>query len=423
MALELGTNDLPEEKRQIVYEELYSKNADTLILHLPYPAVYHDDDPNILSISETPIFPGTERSGLSADRPEGVLAMPQTVAIKVFAAVRDSTMTEYKVLWSTMMPQEVQIHERLDHPNIVRLFEAVCEPRNVFSVMEYCDAKLASYIENHYIRHSSNAITPVYKPPMLVHVVKMMTDVLLGLAYLDEHNVAHLDLKPLNILWSKTGKVWKIADFGHAKALSMETSQHVGPLRDAKIASTALCFAALYGTLLYSAPELAFVDADDPDYAAYVLRVSRKHGLERYRDVRVVSARADVHSLATTVYEMLCGRIGWRPQVQLVRDAMGEDVKYAIRMAEYMKVLKSPIKHMRESMKALSIDPEGWGCVPDILDVMWESDAASRPSASDVLTSGVLKRALEYAALQCGSPTPLGMLEDPLWECDAGSAN
>ena len=100
----------------------------------------------------------------------------------------------------------------------------------------------------------------------LGEVVRVMLDVLDGLAYAHSEGMIHRDLKPANIMLTKRGQA-VITDFGIA--------QMVGATRYT-------LSGALMGTLNYMAPE---------------------QGMQNQSD-----ARSDLYSLGIVLYEMLTGK-------------------------------------------------------------------------------------------------------------------
>ncbi|XP_031247316.1 serine/threonine-protein kinase GRIK1 [Pistacia vera] len=98
--------------------------------------------------------------------------------------------------------REVLIMKMLDHPNIVNLIEVIDDPNTdqFYMVLEYVESKgdcggsaLPGALEEDTAR-------------------KYLRDVVSGLMYLHAHNVVHGDIKPDNLLVTRTGIV-KIGDF------------------------------------------------------------------------------------------------------------------------------------------------------------------------------------------------------------------
>ncbi|MDR1473222.1 MAG: Stk1 family PASTA domain-containing Ser/Thr kinase [Lactobacillales bacterium] len=98
----------------------------------------------------------------------------------------------------------------LIHPNIVQIYDVGEEEGVQYLVMEYvCGMDLKKYIKQNF-------------PISNEEIVRIMHEVLAGVAVAHDNRIIHRDLKPQNILISKDGQV-KITDFGIAIAIS-ETS-------------------------------------------------------------------------------------------------------------------------------------------------------------------------------------------------------
>ncbi|KAL0866112.1 hypothetical protein Bca101_045230 [Brassica carinata] len=123
--------------------------------------------------------------------------------------------------------KEISILRTIDHPNIIRLHEAIETGDRIFLVLEYCSGgDLAEYINLH-----GKVSEPVAK-----HFMRQ-----LGLQVLQEKHCIHRDLKPQNLLLSskEVTPQLKIGDFGFARSLTPE------------------CMAETFcGSPLYMAPEI-----------------------------------------------------------------------------------------------------------------------------------------------------------------------
>ncbi|XP_054780543.1 serine/threonine-protein kinase ATG1a isoform X2 [Prosopis cineraria] len=123
--------------------------------------------------------------------------------------------------------KEISILSTINHPNIIRLFEAIQTNDRIYLILEYCNGgDLATYI------HRRGKVSQ----PIARHFMRH-----LGLMVLQENHLIHRDLKPQNLLLSSTGglPLLKIGDFGFARSLTPQG-----------LADT-LC-----GSPLYMAPEI-----------------------------------------------------------------------------------------------------------------------------------------------------------------------
>jgi len=100
--------------------------------------------------------------------------------------------------------REARTLARLDHPNIVRVFDVVDSDETPFMVMEFVSG---GCVFDWVMEHGP-------MPPVMA--VQVTLDVCRALAYTHETGVVHRDVKPQNVLVSRDG-VGKLIDFGIAK--------------------------------------------------------------------------------------------------------------------------------------------------------------------------------------------------------------
>ncbi len=128
-----------------------------------------------------------------------------------------------KIIDMKYFHNEVELMKKLDHPNILKLFDVVKTNGAIYLILEYCNSgDLSGYIQNDKT-HSND--------------YKYFQQIFLGLEYLYKNKILHRDIKPHNIL-IKDGII-KISDFGFAKAF--EKNELI----------TTFC-----GSPLYMAPEI-----------------------------------------------------------------------------------------------------------------------------------------------------------------------
>jgi serine/threonine protein kinase len=154
--------------------------------------------------------------------------------------------------------REAKIVAALRHANIVQVYDADLQDDIYYMVMELLEGDtLKARLHDYHVRE---------EPMPLGEAVRVMLDVLDGLAYAHGEGMIHRDLKPANIMLTKRGQA-VITDFGIA--------QMVGATRYTMSG-------ALMGTLNYMAPE---------------------QGMQNQSD-----ARSDLYSLGIVLYEMLTGK-------------------------------------------------------------------------------------------------------------------
>ena len=124
----------------------------------------------------------------------------QDVAIKVMHSVLNDVES------ITRFYNERQILARINHPNIVQIYDGgILSDGLLYLVMEYVAGwSLLRYAEEKKLELRSRLL--------------LFVDILRATHYLHENNIIHRDLKPSNILISHDGIV-KLVDFGIAKVL------------------------------------------------------------------------------------------------------------------------------------------------------------------------------------------------------------
>jgi predicted Ser/Thr protein kinase len=160
--------------------------------------------------------------------------------------------------FSKRFAQEARSLARLNHPNIVAVYDFGLAGPYYYFVMEYVDG--ANLREMADIRK--------LEPREALAIIPKICD---ALQYAHDEGVVHRDIKPENILVDKKSRV-KIADFGIAKILGQgaaATTRLTGPQ-------------SVMGTPHYMAPE-------------------------QFERPLEVDHRADIYSLGVVFYEMLTG--------------------------------------------------------------------------------------------------------------------
>ncbi|EDO41399.1 predicted protein [Nematostella vectensis] len=103
---------------------------------------------------------------------------------------------------------EIELLRNLEHEHIVQLKDFQWDENHIFLIMEYCGGgDLSRFI------HSKRAL-----PERMAR--KFLRQLACALQYMRSYDVAHMDLKPQNLLLSsRHNPVLKIADFGFAQKL------------------------------------------------------------------------------------------------------------------------------------------------------------------------------------------------------------
>ncbi|KAF1336146.1 Camkk/camkk-meta protein kinase, partial [Globisporangium splendens] len=110
--------------------------------------------------------------------------------------------------------REIAIMKKLNHPNVLRLYEVMDDPNmnKLFLVLEYMEH--GDLLSHQKKKHPHSIMESLHDRDL--HCVVLQ--VVLGLAYLHEQKIVHGDIKPQNILVGDHDVV-KIADFGISQSL------------------------------------------------------------------------------------------------------------------------------------------------------------------------------------------------------------
>ncbi len=149
--------------------------------------------------------------------------------------------------------REAKSAGRLNHPNIVTIYDVGETDGSAYIAMEYLEGESLDMLLDNHIHLSIERIA---------HITLQIAN---GLAYAHQHGIIHRDIKPANIILMRSGRIVKITDFGIAQ---IPTSEKTGD-------------GTLLGSPRYMSPE----------------QVQSK----------VVDGRSDVFSLGIVLYEMLTG--------------------------------------------------------------------------------------------------------------------
>jgi len=186
--------------------------------------------------------------------------------------------------------REAEAAAKLDHANIVPIYEVGEHEANPFLVMRLIEGvSLADRAHDFALLglFDSNQGARVAKTsPPQVKIARLMATVARAVHYAHERGVLHRDLKPSNILLDQDGNP-HLTDFGIAKFVDQETA----------LTQTA----ELLGTPSYMPPEQAAG--------------------------RPISGSADIYSLGAILYELLTGRPpfeGQRP-IEILRQVMEQE--------------------------------------------------------------------------------------------------
>lgn len=170
--------------------------------------------------------------------------------------------------------REARSAAKLNHPNVVAVFDQGADGDVTYLVMEYVPGRT--------LRDVMRDEAPM--PP--IRALELIEKVLIALSAAHAASIIHRDVKPENVLITPQGET-KVADFGLARAVSAATTATGG---------------TLIGTVSYLAPEIVVNEGSD--------------------------ARSDVYACGAVLYEMLTGlkpHTGESP-IQIAYKHVHEDV-------------------------------------------------------------------------------------------------
>jgi serine/threonine-protein kinase len=158
--------------------------------------------------------------------------------------------------FQTRFEREAQIVARLEHPNIVPVYD--------YNELENQPYLVMKYIEGRTLKNllSAGPLSPE-------HILAVMTPVASALTYAHQRGVIHRDIKPSNIVLDKDEMPY-ITDFGLARIAQMGESTMSQDM--------------ILGTPQYISPEQA-------------------------RGEKNLDARTDIYSFGVVLYEMVVGRV------------------------------------------------------------------------------------------------------------------
>jgi predicted Ser/Thr protein kinase len=197
--------------------------------------------------------------------------------------------------------REAEVMKRLQHPNIVKIFNFLETPQGAFIVMEFVDG--VSFDD---LVTRSGRLSPG-------EAVELLAPVLRAVQFAHEQGVIHRDLKPSNFMLGYDDRV-RVLDFGTAKLVSQPGITRAG---------------TTLGTANYMSPEQLYG--------------------------RDLGPQADVYSLGVCLYEMVTGRLPFEAEAtsQLIGAII---VNEATRPSSHAPDLPRPLEEV--ILRCLAKKPE-----------------------------------------------------------------
>lgn len=251
----------------------------------------------------------------------------QLVAVKIIDK------TKLDVMATSHLLQEVRCMRRVQHPNVVRLYEVIDTPSTLYLVMELAEGgDLYDYI----LRHDGGVAEATAK--------RHFAQIVRAVSYCHQLHVVHRDLKPENVVFFPQQGAVKLTDFGFSNLFQPGTM-----------------LATSCGSLAYSAPEILLGEEYD-------------------------APAVDIWSLGVILYMLVCGV----PPFQETNDSetlvMILDCRYSV--PEHVS------DHCRDLIsRMLQKDPSSRASLEEIEAHNWLkglSDALLTPEAPPSWLSGAL---------------------------------
>ena len=205
------------------------------------------------------------------------------ISNKLFAVkIIDKLKEEYKGT-SQYLQSEIDILNKLKHPNIIKLEKTIDNQNHLLIIMEYCNGGTLSECLQKYINKNN---TKGFTEEIIQHIMRQIVD---ALYFIHSNNIIHRDLKLKNIMVNFDNEIEranlnmmkakvKIIDFGLSKQLSNNGFAN-----------------SVLGTINYMAPKLV-----EQHY-----RLRQKEKIEKTIGY---GKEVDIWSLGCICYELLRGR-------------------------------------------------------------------------------------------------------------------
>lgn len=283
--------------------------------------------------------------------------LDRTVALKV---LRLNLSAEERAEYAPRLQQEAKSAARLNHPNIITVYDCGDVDGQTYLAIEYVEGKTLQQLLENGVKISNG------------RVLKLAGQLFGALAYAHEHEVVHRDIKPANLMLTADGRL-KITDFGIAQL----------PASDLTRAGT------LVGSPRYMAPEQI--------------------------EGKKLDGRADIFAAGIVLYEVLTGvrpfdgehvaTIAYRILHEQPTDIRSLNPEVSPWLAELvMRCLeKDPAKRFQTAREARSALREQanqakTGAHPELADTNPSAAAPELPAAPEVAATP-LRRYAPWAAV------------------------
>ena len=128
------------------------------------------------------------------------------VAVKIISKNRITDKNEL-----SRIKREMSILKKLNHPNIIKIFEIIENENKFYFIMEYATGgELYNYIVSKNVLSENES-------------ANFFCQLICGIEYIHKKGISHRDIKPENILLKNDNKIIAITDFGLSNNYSNET--------------------------------------------------------------------------------------------------------------------------------------------------------------------------------------------------------
>lgn len=255
--------------------------------------------------------------------------------------------------------REAQAAGKLNHPNVVSMYDVGFDQGFHYIVMEY----VSGCTLKEYIQHHGAQVT-------VQEAVKITVAIAEGLEHAHMMGIVHCDVKPHNILITDSGRV-KVTDFGIARAINSAT--------------TMMYTNSVMGSAHYISPEQA--------------------------SGKSINVSTDIYSLGVVLYELLTGEVPFRGETPV--SVALQHVKDRV-VAPRIKNAMIPPQLEQVVLMALEKEPgKRFGSISEMIQVLrmslgYRGGTSARPIQHDFATQ--VLPPLETEVLEEEEEQPEGIL-------------
>lgn len=202
-----------------------------------------------------------------------VYLVKHTALKKLFALKALPARLAQEASFVARFKREAEMLARLKHAHIVNVTDFGESSGRLYLVLEYVDGgSLEDWFHGHTDK-GGRAPVP--------EILRIVTQILQGLAHAHHAGIIHRDLKPANVLMEKTGEA-KISDFGLARVVAEEEYRRAGGTATPFGGDSVTTTGSIVGTIDFMSPEA--------------------------RNMRPSDARSDIYAVGVMAYYLLTGK-------------------------------------------------------------------------------------------------------------------